>query len=86
MPIIFTSSITSIPDTPLWRRRISGTVQLHLTSNPVTGETERVTIVSGNPLLAQTSKESAQHWRFVPGPDTALSTTSVVLEFVFHCP
>jgi TonB family protein len=65
--------------------RISGTVELEVTSNPTTGETEQVTVISCNPLLAQVAKESAQHWRFVPGTDTALHATRVVLDFVFQC-
>jgi hypothetical protein len=66
--------------------RISGTVELELTSNPNTGETEQVTVISGNPILALVAKESAQQWRFLPGADTALHSTPVVLEFIFRCP
>ena len=66
--------------------RISGKVELELTSNPATGETEEVTVVSGNPLLAQVAKKAAQQWRVRPGAETALHATRVVLEFVFRCP
>lgn len=62
--------------------RISGAVELELTSNPASGEIEQVTVVSGHPLLVLPAKESAQHWRFVPGTDTASHTTRVILEFV----
>ena len=66
--------------------RISGTVELEITSNPATGETEQVTAVSGHPLLVPAAKEAAQQWRFPPGADTALHATRVTLEFVFNCP
>jgi hypothetical protein len=66
--------------------RISGVIELELTSNPITGEMEQVTAVSGNPLLAQAAKESAEKWHLVPGTDNALHATRAVLEFVFHCP
>jgi Gram-negative bacterial TonB protein C-terminal len=41
--------------------RISGTVELEITSNPTTGETEQVTLVSGHPLLAQAATAAARH-------------------------
>jgi TonB family protein len=66
--------------------RISGTVELEITSNPTSGETEQVTAVSGHPLLVPAAKEAAQQWRFPPGADTALHATRVTLEFVFNCP
>jgi hypothetical protein len=65
---------------------MSGTVELELASNPTTGKTEHATVVSGNPLLTQAAKESAQQWRFAPGSDAARHTTRVVLEFVCACP
>lgn len=66
--------------------RISGTVELDITSNPTTGETERVALVSGSPLLVQAAMDAARQWRFVPGPDNVLRAARVVIEFVFHCP
>jgi len=66
--------------------RISGTVELELTSNPATGEIERVTPVSGHPLLLPSSTGAAQQWRVPPGADHALRATRVKLEFQFHCP
>jgi len=66
--------------------RISGRVELELVSNPATGQVEQVTVVSGHPLLAAAAKESAQHWRFVPGTDSASHAARVVLEFIFNCP
>jgi hypothetical protein len=65
--------------------RISGTVELELTSNPASGEIEQVTVVSGHPLLVLPAKESAQQWRFLQRTDSALHTTRVILEFVSHC-
>jgi hypothetical protein len=66
--------------------RISGKIELELTSNPATGEMEQVKVVSGHPLLVPIAMASAQQWRFLPGADSALRATRVVLEFVFHCP
>jgi TonB family protein len=66
--------------------RISGRVELELVSNPATGQVEQVTVVSGHPLLAAAAKESAQHWRFVPGTDSASHAARVVLELIFNCP
>jgi hypothetical protein len=66
--------------------RISGVIELELTSNPITGEMEQVTVVAGNPLLAQVAKEAAEKSRLVPGTDNALHATRAVLEFVFNCP
>jgi Gram-negative bacterial TonB protein C-terminal len=66
--------------------KISGNVELELTSNPATGAMERVTAISGNPLLARAAEESAHRWRIVPGTEHALHSTRVVLEFVLRCP
>jgi hypothetical protein len=66
--------------------RVSGVVELELISNPTTGETEQVTVVSGNPLLARPAKDAAQHWRLLRRADDTTRATRVVLEFVFRCP
>jgi hypothetical protein len=64
--------------------RLSGVVELELTSNPATGEVEQVIVVSGSPVLAQAAKQSAEKWRLAPGTDRALHATRAVLEF--RCP
>lgn len=47
---------------------------------------EQVTVIFGNPLLAEAAKESAQQWRFQPGAGSALHPTPAVLELAIHCP
>jgi hypothetical protein len=64
--------------------RLSGVVELELTSNPATGEMEQVIVVSGSPVLAPAAKYWAEKWRLVPGADNALHATRAVLEF--RCP
>jgi TonB family protein len=66
--------------------RISGKVELELTSNPATGEMEQVKIISGHPVLTPSAAATAQQWRVAPGPETALRAARVVLEFVSNCP
>jgi TonB family protein len=66
--------------------RVSGAVELEVTSNPINGETERVTVVSGHPLLTTAATDAARQWRFVPGADAAPRATHVRLEFIFRCP
>jgi hypothetical protein len=66
--------------------RISGAVELELTSNPATGEVEQVTVVSGPAILSSSAADAARQWRFLPGSEGATRAARAVLEFVFHCP
>ncbi len=66
--------------------RISGRVELEITSSPTTGGTEQVRVISGNSVLAQAAKVAAEKWRFSLGAETALHNARVLLDFVFRCP
>jgi protein TonB len=65
--------------------RIQGTVKLHLTVEPSTGEVHEVSAVSGHPVLKPAAIEAARQWRFAPN---SVESGSVVatLDFELRCP
>jgi TonB family protein len=68
------------PDYPpdLKRAYIGGTVRLNLLISP-SGTVEGVSVLGGNPVLAEAAVRAAKKWKYVAAP----SKTSARVDFVF---
>jgi len=68
------------PDYPpvLKVRQIGGTVRLELTISPK-GTVKSVSILGGNPVLAESAIAAVKHWIYAPAD--AVTTEKVTLEF-----
>jgi TonB family protein len=60
---------------------ISGTVRLELTIAP-SGAVENVTVLGGNPILAEAAEKAARQWVYAAAPTRA--TLQVTIPFVAH--
>jgi TonB family protein len=72
--------VKTSPDYPwdLRRSHIGGIVRLNLVIAP-NGNVDRVTILGGNPILADTASKAAKQWKYAP----AESETSQQVEVRF---
>jgi TonB family protein len=68
------------PDYPetLQRLRIGGTVRLELTISP-RGSVESVSVLGGNPILAEAAAKAVKQWVYAPGPSK--TRTQVIVPF-----
>jgi TonB family protein len=68
------------PDYPetLQRLRIGGTVRLELTISP-RGSVESVSVLGGNPILAEAAVKAAKQWVYAAWPSR--TTTQVMIPF-----
>jgi TonB family protein len=65
------------PET-LQRLRIGGTVRLELTISP-RGSVESVSVLGGNPILAEAAAKAVKQWVYAPGPSQ--TRTQVLVPF-----
>lgn len=68
------------PDYPwdLRRSHIGGLVRLNLTIAP-SGSVNRVTVLGGNPILAETASKAVKRWKYAPAD--AETSQQVEVEF-----